>query len=139
MLMSIRQLVVRGTAASAVALPLLALPLLMGGCVSNSGDVQSARLSNNFQVYAPFDNERDTGPSYLVGAPSHHAGDEPQVDDSRATPRSAGATAADPASAPDPASPADPKGPPMTASPPVNNGTGPKTNSSPPAPPQPLP
>ena len=131
--MSIRQLAVRGTAAGAVVLPLLALPLLMGGCVSTSGDVQSARLSNDFQVYAPFDNERDAGPSYLVGAPAHHAGDEPQVDDSRAAPKSSGATA------PGPASPADPKGPPLTASPPVNDGSGPKSNSSPPAPQQPLP
>jgi hypothetical protein len=131
--MSIRQLVVRATAGSAAALPLLALPLLMGGCVSTSGDVQSARVGNNFQVYAPFDNERDAGPSYLVGAPSHQAGDEPRVDDSRAAPQSSGATA------PDPASPADPKGPPLTASPQINNGSGPQTNSSPPAPPQPLP
>jgi len=131
--MSIRQLVIRPTAAGALALPLLALPLMMGGCVSTSADGQGARLSNNFQVYAPFDNERDAGPSYLVGAPAHHAGDEPQVDDSRAAAQSSGATV------PDPASPADPKGPPLTTSPSVNTGSGPKTSSSPPAPPQPLP
>ncbi len=104
--MSIGKLVICATAASAAA-----LPLLMGGCVSTSGDVQSARLSNNVQVYAPFDNERDSGPSYLVGAPGH-PGDAPQVDDTRSVPKNSGA------------SPADPKGPPLT---------------TPPAPPQPLP
>jgi hypothetical protein len=81
--MSIRQGVTRATAAGAAA-----LPLLLAGCVSTSGDVQGARLTDNFQVYAPFDNERDWGPSYLVGAPAHRE-----------------------------ASPADPKGPPLTGSP----------------------
>jgi hypothetical protein len=81
--MSIRQVVMRLAAAAA-------LPLLMAGCVSTSGEVQGARLSDNFQVYAPFDNERDWGPSYLVGAPAHAGGP----------------------------SPADPKGPPLTGSPP---------------------
>ena len=32
-------------------------------------DAGGARLSDNFVVYAPFDNERDWGPSYLIGAP----------------------------------------------------------------------
>jgi hypothetical protein len=127
--MSIGKLVICVTAASAAG-----LPLLMGGCVSTSGDVQSARLGNNVQVYAPFDNERDAGPSYLVGAPAHHVGDEPQVDDGRAAgPKSAGATATDPAS------PADPKGPPLTSSPQTNSDSGPHSDPSPPPPPQPLP
>ncbi len=98
--MSIR-LVIRATAAGAAA-----LPFLLAGCVSTSGDVQGARLSDNFQVYAPFDNERDWGPSYLVGAPAHHLGDESRIDDTRSIPQNAGA------------SPADPKGPPLTAPPP---------------------
>src|ERR1700690_1233556 len=98
MLMSIRQLVIRATTAAA-------LPLLMAGCISTSGDVQGARLSDNFQVYAPFDNERDWGPSYLVGAPSRHPGDESRVDDTQSIPQSSGA------------SPADPKGPPLTGTP----------------------
>jgi hypothetical protein len=83
--MSIRQVVIRLAGAAA-------LPLLMAGCVSMSGDVQGARLSGNFQVYAPFDNERDWGPSYLVGAPAHQPA----------------------------ASPADPKGPPLTGSSPTD-------------------
>src|SRR5580698_2861156 len=109
--MSIRQVVFRATAASATT-----LPLLMAGCVSTSGDVQGARLSDNFQVYAPFDNERDWGPSYLVGAPSHHLGDESRLDDTRSVPQNSGA------------SPADPKGPPLTGSP----GSAPATPSQPP-------
>jgi hypothetical protein len=88
--MSIRQVVIR--LAGAAALPLLMAPLLMAGCVSTSGDVQGARLSDNFQVYAPFDNERDWGPSYLIGAPAHQPA----------------------------ASPADPKGPPLTGSSPTD-------------------
>ena len=81
--MSIRLVVTRATAAGAAA-----LPLLLAGCVSTSGDVQGARLTDNFQVYAPFDNERDWGPSYLVGAQNSAT------------------------------SPADPKDPPLTGSPP---------------------
>ena len=119
---TLRQVVIRTTAAGAAA-----LPLLMAGCVSTSGDVQSARLSDNFQVYAPFDNERDWGPSYLVGAPSHPMGDESRVDGARAVPQSVGATSA------------DPKGPPLTEMPQTNDGSGPQTNSAPPPPPQPLP
>lgn len=99
--MSIRQVVTRATAAGAAA-----LPLLLAGCVSNSGEVQGARLTDNFQVYAPFDNERDWGPSYLVGAPAHHPGDESRIDDTRSIPRNSDN------------SPADPKGPPLTGSPP---------------------
>jgi hypothetical protein len=104
--MSIRQVVIRTIAASAAA-----LPLLMAGCVSTSGDVQGARLSDNFQIYAPFDNERDWGPSYLVGAPAHHLG----------------------------ASPADPKGPPLTESPPTDGSTPPTGIAPPSASPQPPP
>src|ERR1700721_1938602 len=104
--MSIRQMVIRATAASATT-----LPLLMAGCVSTSGDVQGARLSDNFQIYAPFDNERDWGPSYLVGAPARHLG----------------------------ASPAAPKGPPLTESPPTD-GLTPSAGIAPPsASPQPPP
>jgi hypothetical protein len=115
--MSIRHVVVRATAAGAAA-----LPLLMAGCVSTSGDVQGARLSDNFQLYAPFDNERDWGPSYLVGAPSHPFGDESRVDDTRSIPQNADAAA----------SPADPNRPPLTGSPPPNGFASP-------APPQPPP
>jgi hypothetical protein len=107
--MSIRQLVVRATLAGAAA-----LPLLMAGCVSTSGDVQGARLSDNFQVYAPFDNERDSGPSYLVGRIPQNTGP----------------------------SPADPKGPPLTGSPtgsPTDGSPPPAGIAPPPASAQPPP
>jgi hypothetical protein len=120
--MLIRQWVIRASTAGA-----LALPLVLAGCMSTSGDVQGARLTDNFTVNAPFDNERDWGPSYLVGAPSHHVGDESRIDDTRSIPQNSGM------------SPADPKGPPLTESPQTNNGSGPQTSSAPPPPPQPLP
>lgn len=58
----------------------------LGGCASTSADRQGARLSDNFVLYAPFDNERDWGPSFLVGAPYHHLGDETRIDDTRSIP-----------------------------------------------------
>lgn len=92
--------------------------MLMAGCVSTSGGVQGARLSDNFEVYAPFDNERDWGPSYLVGAPYHHFGDGVRIDDTRSIPQDANvatpadaATAADPSRAPLPG--AKPTAPPQ--------------------------
>jgi hypothetical protein len=118
--MSIRQVVIRLAAAAA-------LPLLAAGCISTSGDVQGARLSDNFQVYAPFDNERDWGPSYLVGAPAHHLGDESRIDDTRSIPLNTGP------------SPADPKGPPLTGSPPTDGSTPPAAIAPPTATPQPPP
>ena len=51
--MSIRDVVIRVIAVSTAG-----LPVLMGGCVSTSGDVQGTRLNDNLVVYAPFDNER---------------------------------------------------------------------------------
>jgi hypothetical protein len=90
--MAIRQGLLRSALAGAIL-----LPLLMAGCVSSSGDVASARLTDNFAVYAPFDNERDWGPSYLVGAPYHYLGDGVRIDDTRAVPSiAAGTTPADP-------------------------------------------
>ena len=117
--MSIRHVLARAALSS--------LPMLMAACVSTSGEVQGARLSDNFEVYAPFDNERDWGPSYLIGAPNHHFGDQARIDDTRSIPQNSGM------------SPADPKGPPLTESPQTNNGSGPQTSSAPPPPPQPLP
>ncbi len=94
--------------------------MLAAGCVSTSGDVQGARLSDNFEVYAPFDNERDWGPSYLVDAPYHHFGDGVRIDDTRSIPQNA-----DVAISADAASAADPSRPPLTG--------------AKPPPPQPLP
>jgi hypothetical protein len=93
--MSIRDVVIRVVAVSAAG-----LPVLMGGCVSMSGGVQSTRLNDNLVVYAPFDNERDWGPSYLVDAPDHHFGDEVRIGDSRSIPQAAGSAIADPSKPP---------------------------------------
>jgi hypothetical protein len=98
--MSIRDVVIRVIAVSAAG-----LPVLMSGCVSMSGDVQSTRLNDNLVVYAPFDNERDWGPGYLVDAPDHHFGDEVRIGDSRSNPQAAGTTA-------------DPQKPPQAQTPP---------------------
>jgi len=89
--MSIRDVVIRVIAVSAAG-----LPVLMGGCVFMSGDVQGTRLNDNVVVYAPFDNERDWGPGYLVDAPDHHFGDEIRISDSRSNPQTAGTATADP-------------------------------------------
>jgi hypothetical protein len=69
------------------------------------GDVQGTRLNDNVVVYAPFDNERDWGPGYLVDAPDHHFGDEIRISDSRSNSQAAGTTA-------------DPKKPPQAQTPP---------------------
>jgi hypothetical protein len=93
--MSIRDVVIRVVAVSAAG-----LPVLMSGCVSTSGDVQGTRLNDNFVVYAPFDNERDWGPSYLMDAPDHHLGDEARIGDSRSNPQAAGTAIVDPSKPP---------------------------------------
>jgi hypothetical protein len=50
------------------------LLLSCGGCASTPGFIGSTR-THRFQVYAPFDNARDWGPSYLVGPPHHQFGE----------------------------------------------------------------
>ena len=94
--MSIRDVAIR-----AIAVSTAGLAVLMGGCVSTSGEVQSGeiqgtRLNDNLAVYAPFDNERDWGPSYLLDAPYHHFGDEVRINDSRTLLPVAGTALADP-------------------------------------------
>ena len=89
--MSIRDIVIR-----AIAVSTAGLPVLMGGCASTSGDVQGTRLNDNLVVYAPFDNERDWGPNYLVDAPDHHLGDGVRIGDSRSNSQAPGAAPADP-------------------------------------------
>jgi hypothetical protein len=74
------------------------------GCVSTSGE-SSARVTDNFKVYAPFDNERAWGPGFLVGPPQEDLGDGPHVEDSRALRQG---TAADPSAPPlEPSPPQD--------------------------------
>ena len=110
--MSIRDVVIRAIAVGAAG-----LPVLMGGCASTSGEVQGTRLNDNLVVYAPFDNERDSGPGYLVDAPYHHFGDEVRIGDTRSIPQIGGTALADP------------------SKPTLTSGQA----QTPPAPPQPLP
>jgi hypothetical protein len=61
------------------------------------------RLTDNLQLYDMYDNSRDWGPSFLVGLPAHHLGDQSRVDDTRLVPRvdsQDGSGAADPSSPP---------------------------------------
>ena len=111
--MSNRDVVIRALALSAAG-----LSVLMGGCAFTSGEVQGTRLNDNLVVYAPFDNERDWGPSYLADAPYHHFGDRVRVDDTRSIPQATDTT------------PADPSNPSLTSG---------QAQTPPPAPPQPLP
>jgi hypothetical protein len=73
-----------------------------GGCASIFGEEHAARVTDNFEVYAPFNNERPWGPSYLVGPPYHYDGDQNRIDDSRSQPQ---------------LEPTDPKGPPHSTTP----------------------
>ena len=88
--MSIRDVVMRTIAVSAAG-----LPVLMSGCAFTSGEVEGTRLSDNLVVYAPFDNDRDSGPSYLVDSQYHHAGDEGHILDLRPISQPAGVASVD--------------------------------------------
>jgi hypothetical protein len=60
---------------------------LCGGCAASliryDGGV---RVSHDLGFYDLFDNSRDWGPSYLVGPPAHHLGDETRIGDMRTLP-----------------------------------------------------
>jgi hypothetical protein len=60
---------------SAVSLVILSC----GGCASTVGFMVGGARIYNPHVYAPFDNARDWGPSYLVGPPDHRFGREPHA------------------------------------------------------------
>ncbi len=63
------------------------LTLLFGGCAATPIRYDGGlRVSQNLGFYDMFDNSRDWGPSYLVGPPGHHFGDETRIDDTRALP-----------------------------------------------------
>jgi hypothetical protein len=79
--------------------------ILTNGGIFPSGGTQSARLSDNFELYAPFDNERDWGPSFLVGPPQQ-VRDQNRLDDRTAPPAAE-------------TGPTDPSNPPLTAQPSV--------------------
>jgi hypothetical protein len=61
----------------------IALLLLSGGCAIRPGYNDGVRRVYDVSVYAPFDNSRDWGPSYLIGPPGHHFGFGARVDDRR--------------------------------------------------------
>jgi hypothetical protein len=74
---------------------------LIAGCAAETpSDHREVRLGDNLSVYHMYDNSRDWGPSFLVGPPSHHLGDQSRIDDTRLVPRvdsQDGTGAADPA------------------------------------------
>jgi hypothetical protein len=61
------------------------LALSFGGCAVRAGYGDPLRIGDGLNIYAPFDNSRDWGPSYLVGSPDHHFGYGTRVDDGRST------------------------------------------------------
>jgi hypothetical protein len=89
------------------ALAAATLAFGLGGCAT-IGDGHGARLTDNLEVYAPFNNERAAGPGYLVGPPQQNLRDETQADDTRGIPRIGSYGNA-----------ADPSAPPLTSSAPT--------------------
>jgi hypothetical protein len=77
--------------------------ILTNGGIFPTGGTETTRLNDNFQLYAPFDNQRDWGPSFLVGPPQQ-LGDQNRLQNSTAP--HATETA-----------PTDPSSPPMGAGP----------------------
>jgi hypothetical protein len=53
--------------------------LSCGGCASAVGFIDGGARIFNLHVYAPFDNARDWGPSYLVGPPDHRFESSPRA------------------------------------------------------------
>jgi hypothetical protein len=61
------------------------LGVSLTGCVSMS-DGEGARLNERLRIYAPFDNERDSGPSFLAGPPQADLGPRSSAVDPSAPP-----------------------------------------------------
>ena len=57
--------------------------VVLNGCAMMHVDEGQLRVGDSLNIYAPFDNSRDWGPSYLVGAPGHHLGMGARIDDDR--------------------------------------------------------
>jgi len=55
---------------------------LAAGCASRPPS-RGAVVSDNLRLYDLYDNSRDWGPSFLVGPPDHHFGDQARIDDTR--------------------------------------------------------
>ena len=60
--------------------------VVLNGCALMHADQRQLRVGGALNIYAPFDNSRDWGPSYLVGAPGHHLGMGARIDDNRTDP-----------------------------------------------------
>lgn len=60
--------------------------LTLNGCATIHGDEGQLHVGNALDIYAPFDNSREWGPSYLVGPPGHHLGLGDRIDDARMAP-----------------------------------------------------
>ncbi|MGP0087505.1 MAG: hypothetical protein ACLP0B_28385, partial [Steroidobacteraceae bacterium] len=60
--------------------------IVLNGCTMMHADEGQLRVGDALNIYAPFDNSRDWGPSYLVGAPGHHLGMGARIDDNRTDP-----------------------------------------------------
>jgi len=60
--------------------------VVLNGCAMMHADQGQLRVGDALNIYAPFDNSRDWGPSYLVGAPGHHLGMGTRIDDNRTDP-----------------------------------------------------
>jgi hypothetical protein len=57
--------------------------VVLSGCATMHSDDGQIRVGDALNIYAAFDNSRDWGPSYLVGAPGHHLGTGVRIDDNR--------------------------------------------------------
>jgi hypothetical protein len=57
--------------------------IVLNGCAMMHVGEGQLRVGDSVNIYAPFDNSRDWGPSYLVGAPGHHLGMGARIDDDR--------------------------------------------------------
>ncbi len=60
--------------------------IVLNGCTMMHADEGQLRVGDALNIYAPFDNSRDWGPSYLVGSPGHHLGMGARIDDNRTDP-----------------------------------------------------
>jgi hypothetical protein len=60
----------------------------IAGCAAEPlSDTREVHVGQNLSLYDMYDNSRDWGPSFLVGPPEHHLGDEARIDDTRLVPR----------------------------------------------------
>ncbi len=59
------------------------LTLWLGSCAASPAYDRSTRVGPGLSFYPFYDNYREWGPSYLVGPPDHHFGDEARIDDNR--------------------------------------------------------